>query len=91
MDPVDELLTTYDDQGYVILRDVLDAKQVEATRAALAPYLELELSGRNNFEGERTQRVYSLVGRGREFEHSAEHPRVLEILDRLLQPGYLQH
>ena len=47
MDPVDELLTTYDDQGYVILRDVLDAKQVEATRTALAPYLELELSGRN--------------------------------------------
>jgi ectoine hydroxylase-related dioxygenase (phytanoyl-CoA dioxygenase family) len=33
--------------------------------------------------------VYSLVGRGRAFERSVEHPVILEMVDRLLQPGFL--
>ncbi|MBW2241426.1 MAG: hypothetical protein JRH01_05515 [Deltaproteobacteria bacterium] len=86
-DSTEQILETFHDQGCVILRDVLDTQQVEATRAALQPYLDLEMAGRNNFEGERTQRVYSLVGPGREFEESTEHPPVLEILDRWLQPA----
>jgi hypothetical protein len=89
MESTDSLLETYHRQGYVIIRDVLDAAEIDAKRAALQPYLDLGMSGRNNFEGESTQRVYSLVGRGREFERSAEHPVVLDLLDRLLRPGYL--
>jgi len=89
MESIDSLLATYHEQGYVIVPDVLDAGQIESTRAALQPYLDLDWTGRNDFEGERTQRVYSLVGRGREFEASAEHPFVLAMLDRLLKPGYL--
>jgi ectoine hydroxylase-related dioxygenase (phytanoyl-CoA dioxygenase family) len=82
-------LHEYREQGFVILRDVLRASEVEALRAALQPYLDLDVRGRNNFEGERTQRVYSLVGRGAVFEHTAEHPAVLELVDQLLGPGYL--
>lgn len=89
MESIDQLLATYNEQGYAIVPGVLDDEEIEANRAALQPYLDLNESGRNNFEGERTQRVYSLVGRGREFELSAEHPTILEMLDRLLQPGYL--
>src|SRR5262249_46764622 len=43
----------------------------------------------NDFEGFRTERVYSLVGRGRVFEDLVEHPRVLGICDALLEPNYL--
>ena len=82
-------LARYHEQGFVILRDVLDASEVEALRAALQPYLDLDVRGRNNFEGELTQRVYSLVGRGSVFERTAEHPAVLELVDQLLGPGYL--
>jgi ectoine hydroxylase-related dioxygenase (phytanoyl-CoA dioxygenase family) len=89
MDSSGELLERYHEQGFVILRDVLDASEVEAMRAALQPYLDLGFEGRNNFEGERTQRVYSLVGRGAVFERSAEHPTVLALIDSLLHPGYL--
>lgn len=85
----DELLETYHEQGFVVLRDVLDANEVAALRDALQPYLDLEWSGRNDFEGERTQRVYSLVGRGAVFERTAEHPLVLSLVDPLLRPGYL--
>jgi ectoine hydroxylase-related dioxygenase (phytanoyl-CoA dioxygenase family) len=89
MESSGEILERYHEQGFVILRDVLDASEVEAMRAALQPYLELGFEGRNNFEGERTQRVYSLVGRGAVFERTAEHPAVLALLDSLLHPGYL--
>lgn len=82
-------LDHYHEHGFVILRDVLGASEIAALRAALQPYLDLDFRGRNNFEGERTQRVYSLAGRGAVFERTAEHPAVLELVDTLLQPGYL--
>jgi ectoine hydroxylase-related dioxygenase (phytanoyl-CoA dioxygenase family) len=83
------LLDDYQKLGFVILRDVLGAAEIEALRSALQPYLDLELEGRNDFEGERTRRVYSLVGRGRAFENTAQHPAVLEFMDSQLEPGYL--
>jgi ectoine hydroxylase-related dioxygenase (phytanoyl-CoA dioxygenase family) len=85
----DQDLARFRDDGFVILRDVLDVDEIEALRAALQPYLDLDAHGRNNFEGERTQRVYSLVGRGNVFERAAEHPAALALMDSLLQPGYL--
>lgn len=89
MNRIEADLATYHEQGFLILRDVLDRDAVHALRDALQPYLDLGMQGRNNFEGERTQRVYSLVGRGPLFAATAEHPRVLELIDALLLPGYL--
>jgi ectoine hydroxylase-related dioxygenase (phytanoyl-CoA dioxygenase family) len=86
---VDEQLAQYHDQGFVILRDVLSDPETLALRGSLQPYLDLGVSGRNDFEGERTQRVYSLVGRGLPFERTVVHPAVLALLDSLLKPGYL--
>lgn len=85
----DQALAEYREQGFVILRDVLGTSEIEALCAGLQPYLDLGVHGRQNFEGERTQRIYSLVGRGAVFEHTAEHAAVLEFVDALLQPGYL--
>jgi ectoine hydroxylase-related dioxygenase (phytanoyl-CoA dioxygenase family) len=85
----DRHLDLYREQGFVILEGVLSAAEIEELRDALQPYLDLGLRGRNDFEGERTQRIYSLVGRGKVFERSAEHPAVLELVDTLLKPGYL--
>jgi ectoine hydroxylase-related dioxygenase (phytanoyl-CoA dioxygenase family) len=85
----DPLLDRYHEDGFVILPGVLNDSDVEALCAALQPYLDLGFEGRNDFEGEYTQRVYSLVGRGSAFERTAEHPAVLELVDRLLRPGYL--
>src|SRR3546814_20963102 len=68
--------------------DVCSSDLLHAVREALAPHLERH-SGRNNFEGRRTERVYTLVARGAIFERITEDARVLALLDRLLQPGYL--
>lgn len=75
-------------QGYTVIEDFLDAATLAEVRAGLVPHLDRH-TGRNNFEGERTERVYTLVARGAVFERVAEDARVLALLDALLQPGYL--
>ena len=89
MSSTDTNLACYGERGFVILPDVLDAHALRALRDALQPYLDLGEQGRNDFEGERTQRIYSLVGRGPVFEATAEHPAVLALMDQLLAPGFL--
>ena len=74
--------------GYTILEDFMDAATLEAVRAGLAPHLGSHL-GRNDFEGFKTERVYTLVGRGKVFERVTEDARVLALIDRFLLPGYL--
>ncbi|HUP06248.1 MAG TPA: phytanoyl-CoA dioxygenase family protein [Caldimonas sp.] len=81
-------LDELDAQGYTLIRDFLSPSMLARVREGLAPHLDTH-TGRNAFEGFRTERVYTLVGRGRVFEDIAEDARVLAILDCLLKPGYL--
>jgi len=55
----ESLLEEYQENGYIVLRDVLSTSEVEELRSTLQPYLDLDVQGRNDFEGEKTQRVYS--------------------------------
>ena len=75
-------------QGYTIIPDFLSPQMLHAVREGLAPYLG-SYQGRNNFEGHRTERVYTLVGRGKVFEDLVCDARVLALLDLFLKPGYL--
>jgi ectoine hydroxylase-related dioxygenase (phytanoyl-CoA dioxygenase family) len=81
-------LDALDAQGYTLIHDFLSASVLGRVREGLAPHLQTHY-GRNAFEGFRTERVYTLVGRGRVFEDIVEDARVLAILDRLMRPGYL--
>ena len=85
---VDRHLAELDAQGYTVIPDLLSADAIAQVRAGLAPYLGTH-AGRNGFEGLRTERVYTLVGRGPVFEAIAEDARVLALLDRILRPGCL--
>lgn len=80
---------SYETDGYAVLEGVLGADELEQLRAALARLLESGPSGRNDFEGTHTKRVYTLVGRGKVFERLVEHPAIIAILDELLMPNYL--
>ena len=81
-------LTRLEADGFTVIDDFLTADGVAALKAALAPHLGAH-SGRNNFEGFATERVYTLVARGRLFEEITEDARLMALLDRVLQPGYL--
>jgi ectoine hydroxylase-related dioxygenase (phytanoyl-CoA dioxygenase family) len=74
--------------GYTIIEDFLDAATCDAVRQSVAPHLGSH-RGRNTFEGERTERVYTLVARGAVFEQIVCEARILALCDRFLQPGYL--
>lgn len=76
------------EQGYTVIGNFLDPGTVAAVREGLAPYLGSH-QGRNDFEGFRTERVYTLVARGRVFEGVTEEPRLMALLERFLQPGFL--
>jgi ectoine hydroxylase-related dioxygenase (phytanoyl-CoA dioxygenase family) len=73
--------------GYVVLEGLLSADQVEEVRRGITPLLDR--SGRNSFEGKRTQRVYSVLAKTRVCDAIAAHPRVLALLDAVLLPNPL--
>ncbi len=76
-------------EGYVILERAIDRAATDELAAALAPFEAHRPMGRNAFEGLRSQRVYSLAGKGAPFLRLAEHPAVIALLDRVLLPNYL--
>jgi len=86
--PIEQHLVRLDTQGYTIIPDFLSADDLRDVRAGLAPFLDTH-RGRNNFEGYKTERVYTLVARGAVFERIAEDARILALCGRLLHPGFL--
>ncbi|MFD6356235.1 phytanoyl-CoA dioxygenase family protein [Nocardia tengchongensis] len=84
---VDADLAALERDGYVILPDLLSPAELGEIRESVAPLLDR--SGRNNFEGHATQRVYSVLNKTRSCDRIADHPRVLALLDRLFMPNYL--
>ncbi|HVN00962.1 MAG TPA: phytanoyl-CoA dioxygenase family protein [Caulobacteraceae bacterium] len=85
---VERHMAELETDGFTVIEDFLSPAQIAAFREGLKPYLGT-YRGRNPFEGHTTERVYTLVGRGKVFEDSASDPRLLAILDRLLRPNYL--
>jgi len=73
--------------GFLIIENLIEKDVADS-------YLELlnelfEKTGRNNFEGYKTQRIYSLLGKTRRFDTLIDHARILALLDHLLMPNYL--
>jgi ectoine hydroxylase-related dioxygenase (phytanoyl-CoA dioxygenase family) len=76
------------ERGWTIIENVLDADRLAAFRAGIEPLLG-HYRGRNPFEGRTTERVYTLVGRGRVFEDIACDARLMAVLGAFLQPNFL--
>jgi len=78
-------------QGYTIMTDVLSADEADALVADLER-LERELAvkpARNPFEGQNTVRIYNLLVHGERYQNIATHPRILPIVEGVLDPGCL--
>jgi ectoine hydroxylase-related dioxygenase (phytanoyl-CoA dioxygenase family) len=72
------------EDGYVAVADLLSPAEVAAARADLGRVLQATPTGRNDFEGRATQRVYALFAKTRTFDHIATGPLLLEVLDQVL-------
>jgi ectoine hydroxylase-related dioxygenase (phytanoyl-CoA dioxygenase family) len=79
----------FDRRGYLIFERVLSPDQVAEIRTALAPFLARDLTGRNDFEGLRTNRIYALLAKSPVFAELAIHPLALAFAEAELGPSLL--
>src|SRR6266540_579983 len=76
--------------GYLVLRDLLNASQLGEIYDAIAPLLEATPHGRNEFEGLKTRRVYNMVAKTRAVHPLVEHPAVIDLIEQHLGPPGFQ-
>ncbi|RMB08625.1 phytanoyl-CoA dioxygenase family protein [Eilatimonas milleporae] len=81
--------TQYDEAGYVIFENVLNPREVAAIREALAPHLKRDISGRNDFEGLQSNRIYALLAKSPVFADMVAHPLALAFAEADLGPTCL--
>ena len=81
---VDEIVAAMERDGYAVVEGMMDADQVAAAKADLEAVLAATPTGRNDFEGYKTRRIYALFDKTRAFDGPALHPLVLGVLDRVL-------
>lgn len=82
---VDDVVDALDRHGYAIVERYLDDDRVAAIRADLEPVVAATPTGRNDFEGYATKRIYALFAKTRAFDDLAVDPLVLGVLDRVLE------
>lgn len=80
---IDTLWQAYERDGYVVVENVLDADALAKIRSALEPHLTK--TGRNDFEGFKSNRVYAMIEKQPEvFGALAAHPLALAMAEREL-------
>ncbi len=83
---VDGVVAELEENGYAIVEGMLSPEEVAAARSDLLRVLSETPTGRNDFEGYKTQRVYALFAKTRAFDKPALDPLLLGVLDRILGP-----
>src|SRR5829696_3734627 len=81
---VDTVVAALDADGYCIVEGLLSPDEVDEARRSLSDVLRATPTGRNDFEGFATQRVYALFAKTRAFDAAAIRPLLLGVLDRVL-------
>jgi ectoine hydroxylase-related dioxygenase (phytanoyl-CoA dioxygenase family) len=81
---IDEIVATLGQDGYVMLPDAVGSGEIARAKTDLEAILERVPTGRDDFEGRRTRRVYALFAKTRSLDNLAMHPQVLDVLDRVL-------
>jgi len=77
----DDWRVQFDRDGYLIFENVLSPEELGAVRDALAPYLEENITGRNEFEGHKSNRVYAMLAKSPVFADLVTHPLALAFVE----------
>lgn len=87
--PLADWRAQFDRDGYLIFENVLSKVTLARIRAALAPYLCKNVTGRNDFEGVKTNRVYALLAKDPVFAELVTHPLAMAFVEADLGPDCL--
>lgn len=74
--------------GYFVVERFLDADRVAAMKTDLGRVLDGTPTGRNDFEGWSTKRIYALFGKTRCFDDLAIDPLVWDVTAKVLGPWF---
>ncbi|MCA1830422.1 MAG: phytanoyl-CoA dioxygenase family protein, partial [Actinobacteria bacterium] len=88
MPTVEDVARKLEEDGYAIIENYLDADDVSAKRKDLERVLATNPTGRNDFEGFATQRIYALFAKTRTFDAQATDPLINGVLEQVLGPVY---
>lgn len=81
-------LAELQDWGYTLIPDFLSPARLASVNQLFDKILGNH-QGRNNFEGLKTERIYTLVARHRYFQEIAEDSAIMSLCDALFMPNYL--
>src|SRR2546426_2610051 len=70
--------------GYVVLPELLTPAETDVIEAAVRGLLDETPTGRIDFEGYSTKRIYNLLGKTRAADALVEHPAVLDLCNAAL-------
>lgn len=73
----DAHLKNFERDGYVVFEKILSKDQITTIKSALAPYLGENITGRNEFEGRQSNRVYAMLAKSPVFAELVTHPLAL--------------
>lgn len=83
------IVSVMSEDGVAVCEGVLDAARVSAMHAELDAVLDATPTGRNDFEGFGTKRIYNLFGKVRCFDDLAIDPVMTAVLDAVIGPVQL--
>ena len=85
---VEEVVKGLAADGYYVVERFLDADRVAATKADLERVLAGTPTGRNDFEGWSTKRIYALFAKTRCFDDLAVDPLLWDVTSAVLGPHF---
>ena len=84
---VDALMAEVNKHGFVIIPNLVSREMMDGIKTEIMPLLTYD--GRNEFEGHKTRRIYSVIEKTLALNPLLEHPLIMALLDRVLLPNYL--
>ena len=88
LEDVDRCMEAVERDGFVVVENLISPELVAEIKEDIVPRFEYD-SGRNNFEGFKTQRLYAFFEKSLVCNPLVEHPLILGCLDRIFEPNYL--
>jgi hypothetical protein len=81
---VDDVATALDEHGHAVVEGLLSRRDLALKRAELERLAGTTPTGRSDFEGFKTRRIYALFAKTRVFDDLALHPLLTGVCDELL-------
>lgn len=82
-------LSNVRDRGFVVIKNVMSADELDAYREILNAHMTHSPTGRNVFEGTKSHRLYALLAKSPLFANMIQHPLAMAFAEHFLGPTCL--